>query len=435
MNILIVGNGFDLAHYLPTKYDHFMGAMQAVEAWDISKGEMNFDELFKSFYQKENWFFGYTKAMYKTYEIKLTVEQIQDLKKQLKENVWYQYFSDHVKELKTWIDFETKIEEALEGCCNLMAQAIKLKKSSGKLHKYVYELSTSSDRDKEIYLGKKHIKMLVIMKILIIKKVDKSSGFITPLTHYNLVNDIFIDNYLDDEELAYNKIIIMLNENLNDLIKVFNTYLSDIVQKLNCKQELAKLETIESAELLFSFNYTDTFDRLYQRNILIDFIHGKSGGKQNIVLGISDLSNDILKEFKAYGFVKYHQKLMNNTDYKFINGNESITSNFSFWQKPRSYTQQEEIDNTVNLTFWGHSLDISDRNYIEEVFSLNDEKDLRARVLIYFYNLQAKFSLLANLIHILGNQKVEIWMKKGWLKFEAVPNIAEINKIKPVPLV
>ncbi|HAV3447557.1 TPA: hypothetical protein JIE24_001087, partial [Acinetobacter baumannii] len=26
MNILIVGNGFDLSHYLPTKYDHFMVA-------------------------------------------------------------------------------------------------------------------------------------------------------------------------------------------------------------------------------------------------------------------------------------------------------------------------------------------------------------------------------------------------------------------------
>ena len=28
MNILIVGNGFDLSHYLPTKYDHFMVAME-----------------------------------------------------------------------------------------------------------------------------------------------------------------------------------------------------------------------------------------------------------------------------------------------------------------------------------------------------------------------------------------------------------------------
>jgi hypothetical protein len=134
MNILIVGNGFDLAHYLPTKYDHFMGAMQAIEAWDITKGDMNFDDLFKSFYQKEEWFFSYTKAMYKTDEIKLTVDQINNLKTQLKENVWYQYFSDHVKELKTWIDFETKIEEALEACCDLMDQSVKLKDLSGRFY-------------------------------------------------------------------------------------------------------------------------------------------------------------------------------------------------------------------------------------------------------------------------------------------------------------
>ncbi len=31
MNILIVGNGFDLSHYLPTKYDHFMDVMGAIE--------------------------------------------------------------------------------------------------------------------------------------------------------------------------------------------------------------------------------------------------------------------------------------------------------------------------------------------------------------------------------------------------------------------
>ncbi|KCY48337.1 bacteriophage abortive infection AbiH family protein, partial [Acinetobacter baumannii 1288284] len=56
MNILIVGNGFDLSHYLPTKYDHFMVAMEAIENWDLSVGEMSFDDLFGSLYEKENYF-------------------------------------------------------------------------------------------------------------------------------------------------------------------------------------------------------------------------------------------------------------------------------------------------------------------------------------------------------------------------------------------
>ena len=66
MNILIVGNGFDLSHYLPTKYDHFMVAMQAIENWDESKGDMGFDDLFGSLYEKEGYFFDFTKAMYDT---------------------------------------------------------------------------------------------------------------------------------------------------------------------------------------------------------------------------------------------------------------------------------------------------------------------------------------------------------------------------------
>jgi hypothetical protein len=53
MNILIVGNGFDLSHYLPTKYDHFMVAMGAIEGWDEDKGEMGFDDLFGSLYEKK----------------------------------------------------------------------------------------------------------------------------------------------------------------------------------------------------------------------------------------------------------------------------------------------------------------------------------------------------------------------------------------------
>ncbi|MEE1848748.1 AbiH family protein, partial [Acinetobacter baumannii] len=30
MNILIIGNGFDLSHFLPTKYDHFMEVMNCL---------------------------------------------------------------------------------------------------------------------------------------------------------------------------------------------------------------------------------------------------------------------------------------------------------------------------------------------------------------------------------------------------------------------
>ncbi len=139
MNILIVGNGFDLSHFLPTKYDHFMVAMAAIEKWEESRGDMSFDDLFSSLYEKESYFFCYTKEMYKTDEIKISVDQIKELKIQLKENVWYQYFSDHVREVKTWIDFETKIEEVL----SCFAQAVPFIEQINSQSKSVFSLNSN----------------------------------------------------------------------------------------------------------------------------------------------------------------------------------------------------------------------------------------------------------------------------------------------------
>ncbi len=432
MKILIVGNGFDLAHYMPTKYDHFMGAMQAVEAWDISKGEMGFDDLFKGFYQKEEWFFGYTKAMYKTDEIKLTVEQIKELQQQLKENVWYQYFSEHVKELKTWIDFEIKIEEALLICCSFFDEYKLLYQKHGEVNDEILPLKHTSA--KYIKLSEKNKKILQLISILKIEDRENTRAPSAGLSSSEvrkvkttIVNSEFLITDNKYENFQYEKFINSSYNQLELFKEILNSYLMEIIEHLKLREKILIPEPLNCLDHIFSFNYTSTIKRFHNSDMEIEFLHGQCGLKQNIVLGISDLPHGRLKELKAYGFVKYHQKLMKNTNYKFILENEAISVHLKLNGK---ILEPEGL----NLTFWGHSLDVSDRNYIEEVFSLNDEKDLGARVLIYFYDLQAKFSLLANLIHILDNHKIETWMKKGWLKFEAMPNIAEINGIKSVTL-
>lgn len=88
----------------------------------------------------------------------------------------------------------------------------------------------------------------------------------------------------------------------------------------------------------------------------------------------------------------------------------------------------------MNIYIWGHSLDTSDETYINEIFSFNTEVDEQVRVIVYYFDTQANFDLLANLIHILKKDKVELWMKKGWLKFEPNPDIAKLNNIEPVEL-
>lgn len=110
MNILIVGNGFDLSHYLPTKYDHFMDVMDAIETHQGDS--MTFDELYSKC--RENWFIAKTKNYYKTENFTIEKAKLIEIKSLLKENSWYKYFKQHVKEIKTWIDFEQKIECVLQ---------------------------------------------------------------------------------------------------------------------------------------------------------------------------------------------------------------------------------------------------------------------------------------------------------------------------------
>lgn len=198
MNILIVGNGFDLSHYLPTKYDHFMVAMEAIENWDVSKGEMNFDDLFSALYEKEDYFFGYTKAMYKTDEIKMSVDQIKDLQEQLKDNVWYQYCSDHMKEVKTWIDFEQKIEDGLDSVVLCLQQAEKFSLDKNYLKTNI-DFEKNSDIE-QFFLNRSTCNILKNLGILISDYYDEE---------YDSDNDRFIlhkiynPEYQSDDNLKF----------------------------------------------------------------------------------------------------------------------------------------------------------------------------------------------------------------------------------------
>ena len=156
MNILIVGNGFDLSHYLPTKYDHFMDVMKAIEfkntgekvsdlsintvsEWmrlleqmfekrkglEQSNYDMDFNELFSCI--RDKWFIEKTKEFYLTEQVRISSKDVLKLQYRLELNDWYQYFKNHVEEIKTWIDFEQKIEEVLGVLASCIVEIEKIK--------------------------------------------------------------------------------------------------------------------------------------------------------------------------------------------------------------------------------------------------------------------------------------------------------------------
>ena len=172
-----MGNGFDLSHYLPTKYDHFMDVMGAIEAKDTGglpknlaeksidewlnllektfekredlaspPHDMAFDELFAKI--RDSKFIEKTKEFYLTEQVQLSAKDVLKLQYRLELNCWYQYFKNHVEEINTWIDFEQKIEEVLVILANCIVEIDKIKRL-GELFEYFDHTSRDGNRIKE----------------------------------------------------------------------------------------------------------------------------------------------------------------------------------------------------------------------------------------------------------------------------------------------
>ncbi|WP_434278436.1 AbiH family protein [Acinetobacter sp. CE-15] len=474
MNILIVGNGFDLSHYLPTKYDHFMDVMKAVkeketgekikdlsiypvEGWMkqldtiFEKREgavadpnytMSFHELFSQ--TRDSNFIEKTKEFYLTEQIHLSTKDVLKLQYRLELNSWYQYFKNHVEEIKTWIDFEQKIEEVLTTLVNCLVEIEKIKRSS-EYFKYFEHEHMDGNRIKE-----KDFKILNFFSFITPEeyKVKIPIASILDSRPYeiakrNNLNPKFCHGEKLENGFNPSGFIDFLHQQLEEFISIFDQYLELIVSRLEPYSQLQ----IDAKEWLYpdriySFNYTNTYQRIHG-SVDVEYLHGSHGEDQNIVLGVADLDNEPLKKIKAYGFTKYQQKLFKDTDYLFLDNYklriidnkkklESLDRSFNGDHRTKEMFINELIKNEIfNLNFhiWGHSLDVSDKDYIIDLFSLNDEVDRKVRVIVYYFNKTAKFDLLNNLLAILGKEKVEHWMKNKWLQFKENPKITTEDAI------
>jgi hypothetical protein len=451
---LIVGNGFDLSHYLPTKYDHFMDVMGAIEEKDtgglpknlVEKSidewlnllektfqkrdgiaspphDMTFDELF--YKTRDSKFIEKTKEFYLTESVEICAKDVLRLQYRLGLNCWYQYFKNHVAEIKTWIDFEQKIEEVLVAVARCIVD-LESMDHPNKIRNYI------NMRGKDDLKIK--IKDLETLKFF--NFTTKNEGAMIPSNlNMNFCHGKNVKNGFCSTEF-----MTFLHTELERFIEIFNLYLEIIVGQLFQSGRIDIDAEWSYPDKIFSFNYTNTYQRLHD-SVDVEYLHGSCGEYQNIVLGVSDLEDDSLKKIKAYGFTKYQQKLFKDTDYLFLDEFKKLIEDgkkqFDTDLKLMSANALSDIRTrfikrglgsnatTLDLNFiiWGHSLDVSDKDYILDLFNLNDDIDRNVRVIVYYFDKTAKFSLLNNLLAILGKDKVEQWMKNKWLCFKPNPEI------------
>ena len=476
MNILIVGNGFDLSHYLPTKYDHFMDVMRAIEEKDTGEKvkdlsihkvdewikqidkifekrnerndpnySMDFDELFSK--TRDSYFIEKTKEFYLTEQVELDSKDVLKLQYRLELNSWYKYFKNHVAEIKTWIDFEQKIEEVLAifGECILEIEQVK---RPNELFEYF-----SHEQEEGHRINERNFKILSFFNFITSENYKINLPIVGEMSaegklkDRSNINPKFCHGGKVENGFNPSGFIGYLYQQLDDFIAIFDLYLELIICQLNSRfmLEIDEKEWIYP-DKIFSFNYTNTYQRIHD-SVDVEYLHGSHGKYQNIVLGVSDLEDESLKKIKAYGFTKYHQKLFKDTDYWFLDKYKQKIKQHNlkieYFEKDSSsddptvkkFTRQQLMEKesklNLNIYIWGHSLDVSDKDYIIDLFRLNDDIDRNVRVTVYYFNKTAKFDLLNNLLAILGKDKVEHWMKKKWLVFKLNPEIKPVLNLCP----
>lgn len=418
MDILLIGNGFDLAHGLPTKYTDFLVFCKIVlrfmdeiksdnlelryetlyEWWinDIRYVRKNYVELFRSrigkikialeeVLEQENDKIKYINLIDRYVRILFFEEKLsKEIIYMIENNFWVGYFlhnSSYQKE--NWIDFENEISAVIQ----------LLDKDMNNINNVVSD--------------------------------EKCSEYIDSLSFKNI----------DVEKKTYKQIRDKLLSDLNKFIRLFEIYLCKYVQMIEIKKISPDIESIiYSGELyddredryidktytrILNFNYTHVYKWVYLENCkkglneIVDYIHGEVDinntiESNNMVLGIDEyLSEDRKnKDVEFIGFKKYYQRLHKGTGCKYKEWLDKIIRENKGLGDDRYNTKTNlkglrKNPPKHNLYIFGHSLDVTDRDILRE-FILTEN----VYTTIFYRSLNQKGQQIANLVKVIGQDEL-----------------------------
>ena len=187
----------------------------------------------------------------------------------------------------------------------------------------------------------------------------------------------------------------------NSLLAVRDINHKYIVVEIDGK-EIEMLKNLQINHVL-SFNYTNTFERIYgncRDGVKYHFIHGKADINNNVdtcnmILGIDEYLTDTKRDSdnEFIEFKKFFQRIYKGTgaEYKkWIHRIEKLRQEFNV-----AHCDPDEI------YILGHSLDVSDRDVLSELLLCPD-----ANVHIIYHNKKALADKIANVVKIIGQDKL-----------------------------
>ena len=363
MNILVIGNGFDIAHGLPTGYKDFLLFVSVFQ-------HLASDTAFTPSCEKEEKMLAFIKILKEqsaNHDESATAVW-NELKELIGKNIWISYFQKiSVKEC--WVDFEKEIStiiQTLDSARKVVEDGARNGYKSTCIEAWQYN----------------------VLRLIFGYEADN---------HKNVS--------FEPKAFTYRK--EQLLKDLNRLTRCLEIYLSEYVNNLPIAYSLPDIQGLNVDKVL-SFNYTDTFGRVYnadgQKKIDYDFIHGKASSGSNIqacnlVIGIDeylqgqdkDLSNEYI-EFK-----KFYQRIFKGTGNAYTRW--LVTSNsyvLDAFQKSRS-----KVHPQVNVYFYGHSLDVTDKDILRQLLTSE-----WVTATIFYHSKETLGRQIANLVKVIGEEEL-----------------------------
>ena len=390
-NILVVGNGFDIAHGLLTKYDNFLYLMKNWIKFyaAFEKARKNKERILEyKYYSTELWdeqidkYLCNASAMDKNLIDKLHVI--------ICDNSWVKYFCNCEAEIDGWIDFEKEIYPVIE------------------LFKFVFDAHFSTAGHGvghyEAYIDKR---LFSPQNVRIAKLWDR---------YFDISRDNVVTVKAPYVSMQYGilkkKIMDDLRKEFDNFIMAFEIYLHEFVHKLDDIKVLKQIRGV-GADFVISFNYTLT-EKLYGiKEENVHHIHGRireelNDGINNMVLGVNECERC---NMDFIYFVKYFQRIQKASGIKYKR----------FVNKTEVSKTGRMIKEKYKLYIYGHSLDETDEDILkyligdkglEETINLKPEK-----IIIFYYDSTDYEQKVINLIKLYGRTCVEECMERGGILF------------------
>lgn len=369
-NVLVIGNGFDLYHFLPTRYVDFLRTINRLLELEADWKLMSCQYIKylwgpdSPIYQQDE----YIKKCYeihseKMHKVELNRNKIEELVAIAKNNIWIQYFQSCLEKDIGWIDFEEEIGNVLNAVQRLFL-----------MDSMTNDLVRGIAIDQVDFVDLKTIDILGHLPFV-------EANFIFRLKEQYAERGI-----KDGYYVSINKDMILerLEHDLEKLAEALCIYLKEFVQRIAISKS-ADNPVFYQIDKVLNFNYTDTYRNLYEKTVEMKFIHGSINDERGIVLGINNDSKDELEEMDSslIRFKKYYQRAKLDTFYSI-----------------EDFLSDEDVDYKVAIV--GHSIEITDRDIL--VGLLNHP---RTKVTIYYHNEKAHGQQVVNLISLVGKTRFD----------------------------